>query len=342
MIAYPLRENRFIEAGLKFLILTALASAILLFGMALIYAQSGTMVFAELARQVATGKLGSGLYFTSGVMLLITAVGFKLSLVPFHMWTPDVYQGAPTPVSAYVATVSKGAMFAVLMRYFVQTDAAQYPSVIAALSAVTVASILVGNLLALLQNNIKRVLAYSSIAHTGYLLVVLLAGKTLAIEAAEYFLVAYIVTNLGAFGIVSLLEAGSAGNNSGDIGEYRGLFWRHPWTAGAFTLMLLSLAGIPLTMGFVGKFYVIAAGVEHTLWSLVFTIVAGSAIGLFYYLRIAVTLFAAPTAEYKAISLNRTAVPSGLTMIVLTLLLLWFGIFPAALITVIQNTLGIV
>jgi NADH-quinone oxidoreductase subunit N len=339
MIAYPLHSSLHMEAGVKFLILTALASALLLFGMALIYAQSGSMVFDELARQVADGQLASGLYFIGGVMLLIAGVGFKLSLVPFHMWTPDIYQGAPTPVSAYVATVSKAAMFAVLLRYVMQTETAQYASVITALSAVAVASILVGNLLALLQNNIKRVLAYSSIAHIGYLLVVLLASKSLAVEAAEYFLVAYIVTNLGAFGIVSVLESG--GYNSGDFAEYRGLFWHHPWLAASFTLMLLSLAGIPLTVGFVGKFYIIAAGVQHTLWLLVFTIVAGSAMGLFYYLRIVITLFAA-APEIKATVPQTVQLPGGLTLVVLTLMLLWLGIFPGALISIIQNTVSIV
>jgi NADH-quinone oxidoreductase subunit N len=272
-------------------------------------------------------------------MLIITGVGFKLSVVPFHMWTPDVYQGAPTPVSAYVATISKGAMFAVLMRYFFQTGAAQYTPVMTAISVIAIASMLGGNLLALLQNNIKRVLAYSSIAHLGYLLVVLLAVKALAIEAAGYFLVAYIVTNLGAFGIVTLLEGGYAGYKTGDIREYRGLFWQHPWLAGAFTLMLLSLAGIPLTIGFVGKFYVIAAGVEHALWLPVFIIVVGSAIGLFYYLRIVVMMFsAAAVVQGPAPYSPYHPVAGSLTLIVLTLMLLWLGIYPTTLITIIQNT----
>jgi NADH-quinone oxidoreductase subunit N len=255
------------------------------------------------------------------------------------MWTPDVYQGAPTPVSAYVATVSKGAMFAVLMRYFFQTGAVQYDPVVTALSIVAIASMLGGNLLALLQNNIKRVLAYSSIAHLGYLLVALLAGKTLALEAASYFLVAYIVTNLGAFGIIALLESGYASYKTGDIGEYRGVFWQHPWLAGAFTLMLLSLAGIPLTVGFVGKFYIIAAGVEHTLWLPVFIIVVGSAMGLFYYLRIVVVMFSAPAEARRPVSFAPgVGVPGALTVVVLTLMLLWAGIYPAALINIIQHT----
>ncbi|MGD8568880.1 MAG: NADH-quinone oxidoreductase subunit N [Gammaproteobacteria bacterium] len=339
MIAYPIHNNHAIEAGVKFLVLTALASAFLLFGMALIYAQTGTMEFQGLARQLAAGHLQTGLYFVAGVMLLMTGVGFKLSLVPFHMWTPDVYQGAPPPVSAYVATVSKGAMFVVLMRYFFQTDALQYATVLTSVSAVAIATMLVGNLLALLQSNIKRVLAYSSIAHLGYLLLVLLATKTLALEAAGYFVVAYMVTNLGAFGIVTLLESGFTTFKTGDITEYRGLFWHHPWLAGAFTIMLLSLAGIPLTVGFVGKFYVIAAGVEHTLWLPVFAVVVGSAIGLFYYLRIVVAMYAAPQVTAQKAALDYSAgITGGLTLTVLTLILLWAGIFPGALIAIIRNT----
>lgn len=339
MIAYAVNNNRSIEAGVKYLVMTAFASAFLLFGMALIYAKTGTLSFSELARRLSTGELGSDIYVIGGVMLLISGVSFKLSLVPFHMWTPDVYQGAPTPVSAFLATVSKGAMFAVLMRYVFQTEAVQYGPVIIGLSAIAVASMLVGNLLALLQTNIKRILAYSSIAHLGYLLVALLASKALAMEAASYFLFAYIVTNLGAFGIVALLEAGNERFRSDDIAAYKGLFWQHPWLGAALTLMLLSLAGIPLTVGFMGKFYVMAAGVQNSLWALVIAIVVGSAIALFYYLRIVVYMFSQPTTDESILFAERQPLAGGFTLLVLTLMLLWFGIYPAALINIIQNVI---
>jgi len=337
MIAYSVDNNHSIEAGVKYLVMTAFASAFLLFGMALIYAKTGTLSFGELARRLNIINVTTDYYVVSGVMLLITGVGFKLSLVPFHMWTPDVYQGAPTPVGAYLATISKAAVFAVLMRYGLQTEVEGYAPVILGLSTVAIASMLVGNLLALLQTNIKRILAYSSIAHLGYLMVALLANKMFAIEAAGYFLLAYIVTNLSAFGIVAMLEVGNNNFQSDDINAYRGLFWQHPWMGAALTLTLMSLAGIPLTVGFIGKFYVMAAGVEHALWLLVIAIVVGSALGLFYYLRIVVYIFSKPETEKSTLFAEGRTLAGGVTLLALTLMLILFGIYPAALINIIQN-----
>jgi len=296
------------------------------------------MEFGALGALAARGAAG-GAFVLAGVALILVGVGFKLALVPFHMWTPDVYQGAPAPVAAFVATVSKGAMLALLLRYFVATGSYRSPTVLLALSAIAVASILAGNLLGLLQDNVKRILAYSSIAHLGYLLVAFIAAGALAIEAVSYYLVAYFVMMLGAFGVVGLLSPGGSQPDTEKLADYRGLFWRRPWVAGVFTAMLLSLAGIPLTMGFVAKFYVVTAGVGAQLWLLVVILVVGSAIGLFYYLRI-IAAMCERAPESGAIRLPALSGAGGWTLAVLTVVLLWLGIAPAPLIALLQQTVA--
>jgi NADH-quinone oxidoreductase subunit N len=340
LIAYVRADRRPLEAGLKYLVLAGASSAFLLFGMALIYAEAGTMEFARLGSAATAGHLGA-LFPLVGLGLMLTGIGFKLGVVPFHMWTPDVYEGAPAPAAAFVATISKGAMVALLLRYFTEANGYGYGSLRLALSAIAVASMLAGNLLALMQENVKRILAYSSIAHLGYLLVAFLATGPTAAEAVTFYLVAYFVTMLGAFGVITVLSM--ADRDAEAMEDYRGLFWRRPGMACTFTAMLLSLAGIPLTAGFVGKFFLLSAGVGSELWVLVFVLVVGSAIGLFYYLRIVVAMFSQPGAEGLEVSappVVALAPASGLVLAVLTFLLLWFGVYPAPLIRMIQSAVG--
>jgi len=302
------------------------SSAFLLFGMALVYAETGSLEPATMALLLSAR---GGTLVVAGLGLMLTGIGFKLALVPFHMWTPDVYAGAPAPVTAFVATVSKGGMFAVVLRFFIPLSS-DGGELFLVLSLIAVASMFVGNLLALLQDDVKRLLAYSSIAHLGYLLVALLAGGELAVEAATYYLVAYFVTILGAFGVVSALSGD--GREALSFADYRGLFWRRPWIAAAFTASLLSLAGIPLTAGFLGKFYLLAAGVEASLWALVIVLVVNSAIGLFYYLRLVVAMFSQGEAEPAKIPW-----PAAAALTVVTVLLIWFGIYPQPLVRWIQE-----
>ncbi|MFA9460868.1 NADH-quinone oxidoreductase subunit N [Thiohalorhabdus sp. Cl-TMA] len=330
LIAYPVPRARAVEAGFKYLVLSGASSAVLLFGMALIYAESGALGFADLALQVPRESGGIGLYWVAGMAMILAGVGFKLSLVPFHLWTPDIYQGAPPPVAGFVATVSKGAVFAVLLRYGVDTGVFQAPGPAAVAVLLAVASMLAGNLLALLQENVRRLLAYSSIAHLGYLLVALLAGGSLGVEAAAYYLAAYFVTMLGAFGTVS--AAGLDGREVQDQTDLRGLFWRRPGLAVSFTLMLLSLAGIPLTMGFVGKFYLFVAGVGDMLWTLLGALVVGSAIGLFYYLRLVGLLFQPPEETAPPPRSDRAG---GAVVALLAVLLVLLGLYPTPLIDLI-------
>ncbi len=343
LIAYPRDAERPLEAAIKYLVLTGFSSAFLLFGMAVIYAQLGTMQFDEIGIMLAaTGSPSNGILL-AGLALILAGVGFKLALVPFHMWAPDVYEGAPAPVAALIATVSKGAVLALLLRYFVATQAYRSQSIMLALSLIAIASILAGNLLALLQDNVKRILAYSSIAHLGYLLVGFLAAGTLAAEAVGYYLAAYFVTMLGAFGVVTLLSADGRERECDHLADYRSLFWRRPWLAAAFTAMLLSLAGIPLTMGFVGKFYVAAAGVGASLWLLVIVLVIGSTISLFYYLRI-IAMMAAPLPETTTEQSPMPATPAppaaSAALAALVLLLIWLGVDPVPLMHLLDTTVA--
>jgi len=341
MIAYQRTQLRSIEAGLKYLVLAAVSSAFLLFGMALVYADLGTMQLdAVAALLLAAQDSPQNLLLLSGLALMTTGIGFKLAVAPFHMWTPDIYQGAAAPVTAFIATVSKGGMFAFLLRYFGQIEPQAYPALFLIFGLVAAASMLVGNLLALLQNNVKRILAYSSIAHLGYLLVAFLAGGLLGYAAAAYYLAAYFVTILGAFGVVTLLSP--AHGEAELIENYRGLFWQRPWLAAVFTAMLLSLAGIPLTGGFVGKFYIVTAGVGAALWPLVIILVAGSAISLYYYLRIVVTMSLQPVpAEERQPAAPALPLSGSLSLAALALLLLWLGLYPAPLIEMIQTTVAL-
>jgi NADH-quinone oxidoreductase subunit N len=271
-----------------------------------------------------------------GLALIVTGIGFKLAVVPFHLWTPDVYEGAPAPVTAFIATVSKGAMFALLLRYFYRSGASTSRQILLVFTIIAIASMLAGNLLALMQNNVKRILAYSSIAHMGYLLVAFLASGALAVEAVTFYLVAYFITTVGAFGIVIVLSTGE--READDIEDYRALFWRRPALAGVFTIMLLSLAGIPATAGFVGKFYIVAAGASSAIWALIVILVVSSVIGLFYYLRIVAVMYASP--EFGT-TVSEPHIPAlaGAVLATLTGLLIWFGIYPEPLLRIIRGVL---
>jgi NADH-quinone oxidoreductase subunit N len=335
LIAYPRAWAHGIEAGIKYLVLAAGSAAFLLFGMALIYAETGSLEFAKLAAAPAHSGVNA-LVLLAGVGLVTVGIGFKVAVVPFHLWTPDVYEGAPAPIAGFVATVSKGAMFALLLRLFLPLNARLHDSLVGVFLAIAVASMIAGNLLALFQNNVKRVLAYSSIAHLGYLLVAFLAGGLWALTAATFYLTAYFVTTLAAFGVMSVLSAGERDLDALD--EYRGLFWQHPWLAGILTAALLSLAGIPLTAGFIGKFYLVAAGVSSELWVGVVVLVLTSAVGLVYYLRIIVAMAAPPGPV--AIRLPALTWAGSLALVVLALLLFGLGVYPAPLTRIIRGVVG--
>ena len=335
MIAYAFFNKRSLEAGIKYMVLSAAGSAFLLFGMALLYAESGNLAFADIGASLARE---SSQLVQIGIGMMLIGLAFKLSLVPFHLWTPDVYEGAPAPVAAFLATASKVAVFAVLLRLYQISPAMSGGWLSDLLTLIAIASILFGNLLALLQNNLKRLLGYSSIAHFGYLLVALIASKGLAVEAVGVYLATYVLTSLGAFGVITLMSTPYSGRDADALYEYRGLFWRRTYLTAVLTVMMLSLAGIPLTAGFIGKFYVIAAGVEAQLWWLLGAMVLGSAIGVFYYLRVMVTLFMRePNMHRHDAPFDWGQRAGGIMLLVVALLAFIIGVYPQPLLELVQH-----
>ncbi len=336
LVAYAFFNQRSLEAGLKYMVLSGAGSAFVLFGMALLYAESGSLSFAGIG--VSLAAEGSSVLVQAGIGLLLVGLGFKLSLAPFHLWTPDVYEGAPAPVAAFLATVSKVAVFAVLLRLIEMSPATSGGWLTDALSLIAIASILIGNLSALNQTNLKRLLGYSSIAHFGYLLVALTASDGLAVEAIGVYLVTYLLTTLGAFGVVTLMSSPYKGRDADALYEYRGLFWRRPYLTAVLTVMMLSLAGIPLTAGFVGKFYVIASGVESQLWWLLGTLIVGSAVGLFYYLRVVVTLYLVESGIRRHDApTNWGQRAGGIMLLAIALLAFFLGVYPQPLLELVQQ-----
>lgn len=340
LVAYPLRARKPLEGGFKYLVLAGVSSAILLFGIALVYFGTGTLSFTDLDAQFPLPFTAGYLYAVAGLGLVLAGIGFKLSLVPFHLWTPDVYEGAPAPVTGYLATVSKGGVFVVLLRYVLSDPQSLASPLFVALLAMAVASMLVGNLLAVRQQNLKRILAYSSIAHLGYLVIALYAVQSVGVTAVGYYLAAYFITTLGAFAVIGMLAGPASDMEPSALEDYRGLLWRRPLVGGSLAVLMFSLAGIPLTAGFIAKFFVFASGMEAGRWLLVGSLIAGSVIGLFYYLRVVVTLGSAPEQrEAPPVNTAAISVPisAGVALTVLMFGLFWLGVYPQWLVNLLKG-----
>ncbi|MBM7343907.1 NADH-quinone oxidoreductase subunit NuoN [Pantoea coffeiphila] len=338
LVGYAFQQKRSLEAAIKYTILSAAASSFLLFGMALVYADSGNLGFVALGKSLTDGLIHQPLLL-AGLGLMIVGFGFKLSLVPFHLWTPDVYQGAPAPVTTFLATASKIAIFAVLMRLFMYAPMTDSEGVRTVLGIIAVASMLFGNLMAISQSNIKRMLGYSSIAHMGYLLVALVAVQThqLSLETVGVYLAGYLFSSLGAFGVVSMMSSPYSGPDADSLYSYRGLFWHRPILSAVMTVVMLSLAGIPMTLGFIGKFYVLAVGVSADLWWLTGAVVLGSAIGLYYYLRVTVSLYLTPPEmAMRDAPSNWAFTAGGIVVLISAILVLLLGIYPQPLISLVN------
>jgi len=325
LIAFEKSKDRSIEAGIKYLILASVSSAFLLFGMGLMYVTFGTMQFTTI--MVAMSHLEKlPPLFLYGFGMMLVGIGFKLALVPFHMWTPDIYQGAPAPISSYIATVSKGAVLAVFIRFFFNIKGFENQSIFYIISGIAILSMFVGNLLAIQQKNIKRLLAYSSIANMGYIIIILLTGSDKGIQSAIFYLITYFITTIGAFGVISLLSTKDF--EAEKIEDYKGLFWKKPWMAVVLTLCMLSLAGIPVTAGFIAKFYLIYEGMKAGLMLLVFSMIINSVLGLYYYLRVITTMFStAGKTELPSVSIL-----GKLTLTIITIGILALGVYPGWLI----------
>lgn len=337
MIAYPQRARGPLEAGLKYMILSGVGSTTILFGMALIYAASGSMEFMDVSP--VTGSMEGDTFYLIGHAFFWSGIAFKLSLVPFHIWTPDVYQGAPAIVTGFVATVSKGAVFVVVMRYVMQSDVFSSEAITYVVFLIAAASMIVGNLLALQQKNLKRLLAYSSIAHMGYLVIALFLVSThpgIGFETAIVYLAGYFVMTLAAFGVISVLSVHSE-RELATIDDITGLLWRRPILSATLIAAALSLAGIPLTMGFIAKFYLFTAGIEGKMWTLVGLLVLGSAIGIYYYLRIVFAMTSQPEGELeRAPNSSWTGIGAVATLGIATVVL---GVYPTPLVDLVQTLL---
>ncbi|MBX9767659.1 MAG: NADH-quinone oxidoreductase subunit N [Bdellovibrionales bacterium] len=281
------------EAAFKYFILGSLASAIFLFGMAFVYGNAGTTKLSTLLT-VAPGLVVSNKLFLIGLILMLSGLSFKISLFPFHSWTPDVYQGAPTPITAFMATGVKAAMFMVVLRLFATQVFSGMDAVLEALQWVAVLTVFIGNLAAIRQTNLKRMLAYSSIAHSGYALIGLIAlgygaGSAQSATSIVFYLLIYSIMNIGAFGLVSLLEKDE--DSEILVDDLKGLAASRPGVAFALALLMLSLAGIPPTAGFFSKFYVFSVAIEANLIWLAVWGVLGSVVSVYYYLKPVVNMY---------------------------------------------------
>ena len=320
------------EAGMKYLLLGAFASAFFLYGIALIYGGAGTTSIPAIAEAI-TAENKSPLLL-AGMFLLVVGFGFKVAIVPFHQWAPDVYEGAPTTIAAFISAGPKAAGFAAFLRIFMEALPnlqVEWSGVLILLAMLTMT---VGNVVAIAQTNIKRMLAYSSIAHAGYVLIGLAAANDDGISGAMLYLLIYCVMNIGAFGAVILAK--TEDGESLMISDYAGLGIRKPLLAMFMTVMLLSLAGFPPTAGFVGKFYLFKSAIGAELYLLVIVGAINTAISVFYYLRVIVTMYMREPEEELEFSPYASTLVVGLILAVIGVLLI--GILPSLMLTPAQNS----
>ncbi|URJ31186.1 NADH-quinone oxidoreductase subunit NuoN [Blochmannia endosymbiont of Camponotus sp.] len=341
LIGYSFFKKFSLEASIKYIILSGISSSFILFGIALIYAVTGCLSFTSIIRVLnLITSHQSILLLIIGLGMVMIGFGFKLSLVPFHLWTPDVYQGAPSSVSLYLTTSSKIAIISVLIRLFMVFPDQYNQIFYIFLSGTACCSTLFGNLMAIKQNNIKRVLAYSSIAHVGYTLIGVIAAlqtNSMALEAIGIYLISYLLANIGAFGVISIMSVFYSDSYDTDVlFTYRGLFWHQPILSILFTIIILSLAGIPMTLGFIGKFYLFVLGINSQLWWLTIFVAMSSVIGIIYYLRIIINLYLNPSINYFSINSSAASswvvTPNGILVIIVSFFILLLGLYPQPII----------
>ena len=321
-------DHRSNEAALKYFLLGAFATGFLLYGMTLVYGSTGSTNLFKIAEFVKNPSAQSNPLLMMGLVLLVIGFGFKVASVPFHMWAPDVYQGAPTPVTAFMAVGPKAAAFAAFFRVFADAFPEMSSSWEMLLSIIAILSMFVGNLGAIMQTNIKRMLAFSSISHAGYILMAVIAKNSLGSSSLLFYMLSYAFMTFGVFGIVIIL--GRKGEENLEIKNYSGLAYKHPVIALSMTIFLLSLAGLPPFAGFVAKFYLFSAAIQEGLLTLVIIAVLNSAISFYYYLKVVVFMYMKePEAEFK-ISLTPITLFVVFIGVVGTINL---GIFPNSIIT---------
>lgn len=284
------------EAGLKYFLLGAFSTGFLLYGMALTYGATGTTKIAKIAAFVTSNPgVTNNQMFLVGMLLMAVGFSFKIAAAPFHMWTPDVYEGAPTPMTAFMSVGPKAAGFAAFLRVFMMALPAFKPEWSALLWVLAVLTMTVGNITALYQQNIKRMLAYSSIAHAGYVMVGFVAGNSVGMAGIMFYMLSYAFMNIGAFAIIVMVGKKGEANNT--VADYAGFGYKHPVLGMAMSIFLFSLAGIPPAAGFIGKFYIFSGAIQAGYIGLAIIGVLNSAASVYYYLRVMVFMYMKDPAE---------------------------------------------
>jgi NADH-quinone oxidoreductase subunit N len=325
------------EAAFKYFLLGSFSSAFFLYGIAFTYTLTGTTRLDVIGVELAARAMEPGVLPMLAVGLLVVGFAFKVSAVPFHMWTPDAYEGAPTVVTGFMSTGVKAAAFAAFLRVFLSAFEPMRGDWVPVLWTISVATMILGTVVGVVQSNVKRMLAYSSIAHAGYLLVGLVAANTAGKAAVLFYLAAYAVTNLGAFGVIALLATREHAHD--DIRDFAGLWNRRPAVAAAMTVFLLSLGGFPPMAGFIGKWYVFYAAVQEGYYWLAIIGVLTSVISVFYYLRIVVMMYM--TEGPAAAPAPRLLSPAGIAALALAVIgVFYLGVLPARLLDLALNSVS--
>ena len=337
ILAGMMREDRrSVEAALKYFLLGAFATGFLLYGIALIYGATGSLYLKDIASYIVSKNLLRSPMLLMSLVFLTIGFGFKIASVPFHMWTPDVYEGAPTSITAFMATGVKAAGFSALVRVFFSALPSFRPDWTSIMWLIAVATMTVGNIVAISQTNIKRMLAYSSIAHAGYILVAFVSGNELGTSGILFYLMAYAFMNLGAFTVVILL--GKKGEENTLISDYSGIGFKYPLLAASMTIFLLSMAGIPPLSGFMAKFYVFSAAVKSKFYWLAILGVLNSAVSVYYYLRVTVVMyFKESEREITGLQFSPASV---IALILAVIGTLYMGIFPANVLSFAQRSIA--
>ncbi len=327
MVGYLRDDKRANESALKYFLLGSFATAFFLYGVALIYGATGSINLTEVRHFITGPEAPAPVFIGLAAALMFVGLAFKVSAAPFQIWAPDVYQGAPTPVAAFLSAGPKAAAFAVFLRIFMtafEPMSASWQPWLFGVSALL--SMTIGNFAALLQSNVKRMLAYSSIAHAGYVMVALTARSEIGTSAAMFYLVAYAFMNIGAFAVV--IHLSGKGERYQNVEDFAGLAQKQPLTAAMLTIFMLSLIGVPLTGGFFGKFYIFKAALESNLVWLTVLGLLNSAVGAYYYLRILVMMYmhepSKASSEAEPLSLGM-----GTALVVPAVVTLFLGIFPS-------------
>ncbi len=337
LIGYIDPNRRSQEGALKYFVLGSFASAFILLGFGLLYAATGSLNLTEIASNLAALKSHS--WIQLGALFTLVGLGFKLSLVPFHMWTPDAYEAAPTGITAVMAISMKVMMLIFTMRFLGNGMPTMAESWLPILLFLSILSMIVGNIMALVQNSLKRMLAYSSIAHSGYMAIAMCVmgrGDSFPFEAVMFYLIGYALASLAAFGVLMWLESEKAENLTLD--DIAGLAKSHPWAAFALAVTMFSFAGMPPTVGFIGKFFVFSAAVKGQLYGLVIVGAIGSTISLYYYLRVIVKMYMKETNELTpSFTRGRSIIVGSLVAIALVATLLLGTVLPGTVMDQMQK-----